>query len=183
MRAAANSPPLAAAFNLPVVASVFNAVAAGTPLGWAIAGAVGFLVKLFEPEPDINDHGAVMADRRDPFAWESFLMAQIGAANEVSLLSHMGHFWAQMGGGHGVYANRPQVGDWEKWTLIQNGDGTASLRTFNGNYLCAEEGGGRECQANRTAIGPWEKFYLVNMPDGKIALKTHDRGLFVSVQR
>ena len=183
VRAAANSPQLSSALNLGIVGAIFQQVAAGTPLGWAIAGGVGWLVQLFQPEPDPNQFGAVLADRRDPFAWESFILGQLGSGNQVSLLSHMGLFSAQMGGGYGVYANRPQVGEWETWTLITNGDGTVSLQTFNGHYLCAEEGGGRECQANRTAIGPWEKFFLVNLPDGRIALKTLDKGLFVSVQK
>lgn len=183
VRASTVSPALSAALNLPVVASVFQLVASGTPLGWAISGALGWLIQILQPEPDPNDHGAVMADRLDAFAWESFTIGTLGVGNQIGLQSHMGHFSAQMGGGYGVYANRPQIGDWETWTLIWNSDGTVSLQTFDGHYLCAEEGGGRECQANRTAIGNWEKFYLVSMPDGKFALKTHDKGLFVSVQK
>ena len=109
-------------------------------------------------------------------------MGSIGDGSKISLLAWQGFFSAQMGGGHGVYANRPQVGPWETWTLIDNHDGTISLQTNDGHFFCAEEGGGRECQADRTAIGNWEKFYLVNLSDGRVAFKTHDKGQFVSVQ-
>ena len=182
LMASAKVPALAAALDVPVAASIFSAVASGTPLGWAIAGAVGLVVNLLESAPDPNAHGAVMADRDQAAQWESFLLGQLGNGNKASLLSWHGIFSAQNGGGQGVYANRTQVGDWETWTLIDNNDGTVSFQTYDGHYLCAEEGGGRECQANRTAIGSWEKFYIVNLPDGKVALKTHDKGKFVSVQ-
>jgi hypothetical protein len=182
VRASAGVPALAAALGVPVVASIFSAVASGTPLGWAIAGGVGLVVNLFESAPDPNAHGSVMADRDQAQQWESFFMGQLGNDNKVSLLSWVGLFSAQNGGGQGVYANRLKVGDWETWTLIANSDGTVSFQTHDGHFLCAEQGGGQECQANRTSIGTWEKFYLVNLPDGKIALKTHDKGKFVSVQ-
>jgi hypothetical protein len=181
--ASARVPALAAALDVPVAASIFSAVESGTPLGWAIAGAVGLVVNLLESAPDPNAHGSVMADRDQAGEWESFLMAQLGSGNAVSLLSWQGLFSAQNGGGQGVYANRPKVGDWETWTLIDNQDGTISLRTHDGHFLCAEQGGGRECQANRTSIGTWEKFYLFNLPSGKVALQTHDRRKYVSVQR
>jgi hypothetical protein len=128
-----------------------------------------------------NEHGAVMADRDQAAEWESFNLLQLDGGH-VALLSWQGFFSAQMGGGAGVYANRPQVGEWETWTLIGNGDSTVSFQTSNGHFLCAEEGGGRECQADRTSIGDWEKFQLVNLPDGKVALRTRNAGKFVSVQ-
>lgn len=181
--ASGDVPALGAALNLPVVAGVLTAVESGTPLGWAIAGALGLAVDLLSSPPDPNAHGHIWANRDQPQEWESFVLAQIGAGNKVSLLSWQGLFSAQQGGGGDVYANRPQVGDWETWTLIDNNDGTVSFQTFNGNYLSAEQGGGEACYANRTTIGNWEKFYLVNLPDGKVALKTHDQGKFVSVQQ
>jgi hypothetical protein len=151
-------------------------------LGWAICAALGLGVRLLEPAPDINDHGGVHADRDQPQQWESFLLGQVGTGNQVALLSWHGFFSAQMGGGQGVYANRPAVGDRETWTLINSGDGTVSFRTINGHCLCAEQGGGRECQADRTTIGDWEKFVVVNLPGGKIALRTYSQGTYVSVQ-
>jgi hypothetical protein len=181
--ASSKVPQLAAALEIPVVASIFGAVASGTPVGAAIAAALGFFVDKAGPVPDINAHGSVLANRDQAKEWESFLMAQIGQGNQVGLLSWQGLFSAQGGGGAGVYANRPELKEWETWTLIDNNDGTVSFQTINGHFLCAEEGGGRECQANRTAIGNWEKFYIVNLPNGKIALKTHDKGKFVSVQK
>jgi hypothetical protein len=178
-------PELGAALNLPVVASVLAAVESGTPLGWALAAALGFAVNLLGSAPDPNEHGHIWANRDQAQQWESFLLAHIDDGNKVSLLSWQGLFSAQMGGGNDVYANRPQVGDWETWTLIDNGDGTVSFKSFNGNYLSAQEGGGdgMAVYVNRTAIGDWEKFYLVNMPDGKVALKTKLKGKFVSVQQ
>ena len=181
--ASGDVPALGATLNLPVVASVLTAVEYGTPLGWALAGALGLAVDIFSSPPDPNAHGHIWANRDQPAEWESFILAQVGEGNKVSLLSWQGLFSAQLGGGNDVYANRPQVGDWETWTLIDNNDGTVSFKTFNGNYLSAEQGGGVACYANRTTIGTWEKFYLVNLPDGKIALKTHDKGKFVSVQQ
>lgn len=171
--ASAKVPQLGAALNLPVVASVFAAVESGTPLGWAIAGALGFAIDLSAPAPDPNAHGHIWADRDQPGPWESFILAHLSDGNKVSLLSWQGLFSAQFGGGQDVYANRPQVGDWETWTLIDNNDGTVSFRSFNGHYLSAEQGGGAAVYVNRTAIGDWEKFVLVNLPDGKVALKTH----------
>ncbi len=166
-------PALGAALNLPVVGGVLTAVESGTPLGWALAGALGLAVDLLESPPNPNAHGHIWANRDQPGAWESFILAQLGEDNKVSLLSWQGLFSAQFGGGQDVYANRPQVGDWETWTLIDNNDGTVSFKTFNGNYLSAEQGGGAAVYANRTSIGDWEKFHLVNLPDGKVALKTH----------
>ena len=166
-------PALGSALNLPVVASVFTAVESGTPLGWALAAALGLAVDLAESAPDPNAHGHIWANRDEPGAWESFILAQLGDGNQVSLLSWQGLFSAQFGGGQDVYANRPQVGDWETWTLIDNNDGTVSFKSFNGNYLSAEQGGGAAVYANRTSIGDWEKFHLVNLSSGKVALKTH----------
>jgi len=178
-------PALGATLNLPVVASVLAAVESGTPLGWALASALGLAVDLLQSAPDPNEHGHIWANRDQPQEWESFILAQVGDGNKVSLLSWQGLFSAQMGGGNDVYANRPQVGDWETWTLIDNNDGTVSFKSFNGNYLSAQEGGGdgMAVYVNRTTIGNWEKFYLVNLTDGKVALKTHDKGKFVSVQQ
>ena len=166
-------PELGAALNLPVVAGVLGAVESGTPLGWALAGALGLVVDLTQSAPDPNAHGHIWANRDQPKAWERFILAQLGEDNEVALLSWQGLFSAQFGGGQDVYANRPQLGEWETWTLIDNSDGTVSFRTFNGNYLSAEQGGGEAVYANRTSIGDWEKFHLVNLPDGKVALQTH----------
>jgi hypothetical protein len=176
-------PALGATLGLPVVAGVLTAVEAGTPLGWALAGALGLAVNLLEAAPDPNAHGHIWANRDTAAQWESFILAQVGAGNKVSLLSWQGLFSAQSGGGNDVYANRPQVGDWETWTLIDNNDGTVSFKSFNGNYLSAQLGGGTGVYVNRTTIGTWEKFYMVNLPDGRIALKTHDLGKFVSVQQ
>jgi hypothetical protein len=182
VRASAQSPALAQALGIPVVASVFAEVAKGTPLGWALAAGLGLAVRLIDPPPDINDHGAVTADRDQAAQWESFRIGHHGDGR-VSILSWQGFFSAQMGGGHGVYANRPEIGDWETWRLIRNDDGSVSLQTFDGHYLCAEEGGGRECQANRTSIGDWEKFALVPLAGGQVALRSWTRGKFVSVQQ
>lgn len=181
--ASSRIPALAAVLDLPVAAGIFGAVAAGTPLGLAIATGLGLVVHGLQHPPDPDEHGAVHADRDRAQSWETFLLAQVGERNKVGLLSWQGLFSAIGGGGSGVYANRPAVKDWETWTLIENGDGTVSFQTANGHFLVAEGGGGRECQADRTAIGPWEKFVIVNLPDGKIALKTHDQGKFVSVQQ
>ena len=181
--ASGDVPALGATLGIPVVASVLTAVEAGNPLGWALAGALGFVVNLAESAPDPNQHGHIWANKDTPAQWESFYLAQLGSGNKVSLLSWQGLFSAQNGGGNDVYANRPQVGDWETWTLIDNNDGTVSFESFNGNYLSAQLGGGTALYVNRTTIGTWEKFYLVNLPDGKIALKTHDLGRFVSVMQ
>lgn len=177
-------PALGATLDLPVVASVLAAVESGTPLGWALAGALGLAVDLLGSAPDPNEHGHIWANRDQAQQWESFILAHIDDGNKVSLLSWQGLFSAQGGGGNDVYANRPQVGDWETWTLIDNNDGTISLKSFNGNYLSAQQGGGdgMAVYVNRTAIGDWEKFRLVNMPDGKVALMTKLHGKFVSVQ-
>lgn len=172
---------LANALNVPAAAAVVRQIAGGTPLGWALAGALGYAVDLLMPAPDINDHGAVMADRGAPLAWEKFWMVNLEAEHRVALLYWEGYLSAQMGGGHGVYANRPAIGPWERWTLHRNGDGTVSLETDNHHFLCAEEGGGRECQANRPSIGEWEKFWLEGH-DGQWALRTFKTGQFVSVQ-
>ncbi len=187
VNAAAKSPAFAAAYQLSGVAIVVNAIESGTPLGWALAAGVGLLSDLGlknlfgKPEPDINDHGAVMADRNTVGQWETFTMASKGAGT-VWLTGWLGLFSAQGGGGAGVYANRPSPPQaWETWTLIDNGDGTVSLKTINGHFLCAEEGGGRECQADRTQIGQWEKFVIVPLSDGQIALRAQN-GQFISVQ-
>jgi hypothetical protein len=183
IRAASLSPPLAQALEIPVVATIFAEVAKGTPLGWALAIGVGAIENIFEgAEPDINDHGAVHADRDQALEWESFLLGRIDD-DHVALLSWQGLFSAQMGGGHGVYANRVEVGEWETWRLIDHGDGTVSLQTFDGHWLCAEEGGGRECQVNRTEVGELEKFVLEELPGGKVALRTTALGKYLSVQQ
>lgn len=175
-------PALSAALKIGAVASIVAAVESGTPLGWAIAGTFGVVMDILKPEPDPNEHGAVVADRNQVGPWETFHLGQLGEGNKVALLSHMGCFSAQQGGGQGVYANRPWVKEWETWTLIDNNDGTVSFQTIGGHFLCAENGGDSVCQANRVSIGNWEKFILVNLPDGRVALKTHDKGKFVSVQ-
>jgi len=181
--ASGSVPALGATLGIPVVASVLTALESGTPLGWALAGALGLAADLLGSEPDPNQHGHIWANRDNAGPWESFIMAQVGTGNKISLLSWQGLFSAQMGGGNDVYANRPQVGDWETWTIIDNNDGTVSFKSFNGNYLSAQQGGGLALYANRTSIGDWEKFYIVNLPDGRVALKTHDKGRFVSVQQ
>lgn len=181
--ASGDVPALGATLGIPIVATVLTAVEAGNPLGWALAGALGFAVNLLDTAPDPNQHGHIWANKDTPAQWESFYLAQLGSGNKVSLLSWQGLFSAQNGGGNDVYANRPQVGDWETWTLVDNNDGTVSFESFNGNYLSAQLGGGTALYVNRTTIGTWEKFYVVNLPDGKIALKTHDLGKFVSVMQ
>jgi hypothetical protein len=178
--AAAKSPVLATTYQLGGVAAVVKAIQSGTPLGWALAGAVGLVIDLLTPAPDPNSRGAVHADRNAIGPWETFTLGT-GGNGSVSLLSWLGHFSADGAGGAGVYANRPEVLPWETWTLVDNGDGTVSFRTLNGHYLCAENGGGRECQANRGQIGAWEKFRIVMLPSGQIALQAHN-GQFVSVQ-
>src|SRR5580765_5923106 len=186
VNAAAKSPAFAAAYEMSGVAIVVNAVQSGTPIGWAVAAGAGLIVTglkdlIFgKPEPDINDHGAVMADRNTVGRWETFTMASTGAGT-VWLTGWLGLFSAQGGGGAGVYANRLSPQAWETWTLIDNGDGTVSFKTINGHFLCAEEGGGRECQADRTQIGPWEKFVIVPVSGDQIALRAQN-GQFVSVQ-
>ena len=179
--AAAKSPALATAFQVSGVAAVLSALQSGTPLGWALLIGIGLIPDFLKPQPDVNDHGAVMADRNRVAEWETFTMGSL-EGNTVSILSWLGFFSAQNAGGAGVYANRPVIKDWETWTLVNNHDGTVSFRTFNGHYLTAENGGGRECQANRTQIGDWEKFSVVPLPSGQIALQARN-GQFVSVQK
>jgi hypothetical protein len=148
-------PGLGAALDVPVVAAIFQAAAAGTPLGWAIAGAVGLVVDLLgSSTPDPNAHGAVVADRDQAQAWESFLMGSLGDTQHFSLLSWQGFFSAQQGGGGRIYANRPEIGEWETWTLVDNFDGTVSF-----------------------------KFHVDNLPNGKVCLRTLDHNKFVSVQQ
>lgn len=179
--ASAYSPQIAAALGIPVVAAVFNAVSSGTPVGWAIAAALGLLIPGVSSEPDPDDHGQVVASRTDVGDWESFTLANLGG-RQVALLSHVGLFSAQSGGGSGVNANRSQVGDWERWTVIGHGGNVVSLRTINGHHLTAEGGGGRECNANRTSIGDWERFRLVHLPTGKMALRTLRSGHYITVE-
>ena len=178
--AAARSPVLATTFQLGGVAAVIQTILSGTPLGWALAAAVGIIPDLLLPEPDPDEHGAVLADRAAVGVWETFSFCDRGDGT-ISMLSWLGHFSAQGGGGAGVYANRPQALEWETWTQVPNGDGTVSFRTYNGHYLCAEMGGGRECQADRTQIGAWEKFRLEPQPGNKWAIRASN-GQFVSVQ-
>lgn len=179
--AAAYSPAAANLLAIPTVAAVFSAVSAGSPIGWAIAFAVGSAIELLDDEPDPDDHGHVVADRATAGEWEAFIMAGLGD-DRVSLLSHVGLLSAKNGGGSAVYANRVVPGDWETWRLVTNADGTVSLQAIGGHYFVAEDGGGRECNADRVAIGDWEKFWLVNLPSGKVALRTLRTGTFVSVQ-
>jgi len=137
---------------------------------------------LFGGSSNPDDHGHVETNRDRADLWERFLLAQLGSGNQVSLLSWRGLFSAQDGGGAGVYANRPQLGDWEKCNLITNQDGSVSFQSINGHYLCAEMGGDSYCVADRTAIGSWERFIIENQSDGHVALKTHDKHKYVSVQ-
>jgi hypothetical protein len=185
LAACAKDPALASAWQIPVAAGIFGQVAAGTPLGWAIAVGVGvverFILGADEPNPD--QHGGVHADRDHVEAWESFWMNCLNSDTRVSILSWQGLFSARNGGGSSVFANRPQVKEWETWRLIRNGDGSVSFQTWDGHYLTARDGGGRECWADATSIGPFEKFELVNLPDCRVALKTQARGKFVSVQQ
>jgi hypothetical protein len=186
IKAVGASPALAQALQFGPLAAVSAALAAGSPLGLALAAAalgkaVEEVIGLVCGNPDPDDHGAVLADRTAVGPWETFLMADNGDGT-VSLLSHVGLFCAENGGGNGVYANRPQVGPWERWGLIRHGDGAVSLRSVNGHFLVAESGGGRECNANRTEIGGWERFWLVTLPNGRSALKTTSTGHYVSVQ-
>jgi hypothetical protein len=184
LKIAAQQPGLANTLGLATAGKIFELIGGGTPLGWAIVGALGLgIIELFLPEPDPDQHGGIHADRDAIGPWESFTMSFLEGENEVSLLSWQGFFSARDGGGGQVFANRPWVKEWERWTMIKNDDGTVSFKAFNGHFLVAEEGGGRECWANRTAIGPWEKFIMVPAPDGKIALKTLERQKFVSVQQ
>jgi hypothetical protein len=121
----------------------------------------------------------VHADRTAAGPWETFLISHEGST--VHLLSHVGLFSADNGGGGAVYANRPFAGDWERWALEEHLDGTVSFRSFNGHYLVAKDGGGSFCLADRTAVGPWEKFRREYLPKGKVALRTSG-GHYVSVQ-
>ena len=178
--AAAKSPVLATTFQLGGIASVIQTILSGTPLGWALAAAVGIIPDLLLPEPDPNEHGAVHANRDAVGAWEAFTFGDLGDGR-ISVLSWLGHLSAEGGGGAGVYANRPQVLEWETWTQLPNGDGTVSFRTHNGHFLCAEMGGGRECQADRRKIGEWEKFRVEPQPNGLWAIRASN-GQFVSVQ-
>jgi hypothetical protein len=174
------APALGQTLSMTGLAVLFNAVSAGTPLGWALSLAAGFAVQeIFGSEPDPNEHGHVLADRTVAGPWETFLMSREG--NNVMLLSHVGLFSADNGGGGAVYANRPFAGNWERWTIEEHPDGTASFRTFNGHYLVAVDGGGSFCLADRTAVGPWEKFRLEFVPEGKVALRASG-GHYVSVQ-
>jgi len=177
------SPALALALEFGPLAAVVTAVAAGTPLGVALAALVKPIEEILGlGNPDPDEHGAVLADRGAIGPWESFLMGDNGDGS-VSLLSHMGLFCADRAGGYGVHANRIQVGEWERWTLIRHGDGTVSLRSSNGHFFVAESGGGQVCNANRTAIGDWEKFWLDTLPGGRVALRTFSSNQYVSVQK
>jgi hypothetical protein len=183
--AVAKVPSLGAVYDLTGMGVVAHFLGSGTPLGWALYAAasagLGTVINHLLPEPKINDFGHVDANRNEAREWETFTIAS-HPNGSISLLSHMGYLCAEQGGGDGVFANRPAVGDWEHWQLINNRDGSFSLRTANGHYLTAEGGGGRECNANRTAIGPWEKFHLVPLETGRMALKASN-GQFVSVQK
>lgn len=183
--AVAASPVLATALQFAPLAAVASALAAGTPLRLALAAAA--LGRAVEEllglggTPDPNEHGQVLADRGAVGPWESFLMGDNGDGS-VSLLSHMGLFSADGGGGGGVYANRPKTGDWERWYVIRHGDHTVSLRTINGHFSTAERQGGAECNANRTEIGPWDKCWLEPLDGGRVALKSFRDPQYVSVQ-
>jgi hypothetical protein len=185
LAAMAQSPALAMGLQFAPLAGIANAVLyAGTPLGFALATAAGWIVNQIFDEPDPDKFGPVVADRNQVGEWESFTIGSCDG-NEVSILSHMGHFYAPGGGGKGVYANRVHVGPWERWALIRHGDGTVSFRTANQRFLVAESGGGQVCNANRTSIGPWEKFYLEPLPGTacKYAIKTFVTGQYVCVEK
>lgn len=175
---------LGSQLGVTVAATVAASVGTGTPLGWALAGAFGTVIKLLEPAPNQNDFGAIKADRTTVGPWETFILAAFPTGNYVAILSWEGLFSAQNGGGADVYANRPTVSTWETWTLIHNPNGTVSLQSTNGHYLTAtnEGGNGSYCMSDRTAISNWEQFYIVNQPGGHIAIKTHDQGTYLSVQ-
>ena len=179
-------PSLGAELGISAAASVFGQVAAGTPLGWALAATLvaGTIVNKLLPAPDPNAHGGVHADRTAVGECERFTLAQIGPGSQVSLLAWQGLFSAQGGGGGDVYANRPQVGPWETWNMVHNPDNTISLQSVNGHYLSAANGGGGGsfCRADKPLAGNWEKFFVQTLPGGHIALKTHDKGTFLSVQ-
>lgn len=185
IQAVGMSPALATALQFEPLATVAAAVAAGTPLGVALAAAAlgKAIEEIFSDNPDPDDHGAVHADRVAVGEWESFLMGENGDGS-VSLLSHMGLFCADRAGGWGVHANRPRVGEWERWTLISHGDETVSLRSSNGHFFVAESGGGPDqvCNADRTAIGDWERFWLEPLDGGRVALRTFSNNRYVSVQ-
>jgi hypothetical protein len=180
--AASKSPAFAGSMQLTALGTIFQFITSGHPLGIALAAGIGLAWQTLAGEPDPNEHGGIAADRTEALAWESFVMADLGNIGQVSLLSHMGLFSAANGGGAGVYANRPQLGDWERWTLIKNDDGSVSFRSIGGHYLVAESGGGSVLNANRTSIGEWEKFWIYFLPGGRIALKTYVTGHFVSVK-
>ena len=183
VEAAVSVPALRNTLGIPAAARVLELVRSGTPLGWAVAGGLGFIINLALAEPSADQHGGVHADRDQIQQWETFTIAEVGDG-EIALLSWQGFFSARDGGGAEVFANRPEVLPWERWRLIHNGDdGTISFRTVNGHFLVAEEGGGRECWANRTAIGPWEKFFIEFLPGGQIALRTLVQRKIVSVQQ
>jgi hypothetical protein len=177
-------PSVGSELGIQTVATVFAAVAANTPLGWALAGAAGAAINLLLPAPDPNEHGGIHADRTTVGPWESFILSEIPPGSLVTVLSWQGLFSAQNGGGGDVFANRPQRGPWETWALLDNHDGTVSLKSTNGPYLTATNGGGpgSYCVANAPTIGPNEKFHLENLPNGHIALKTAAKGTYLSVQ-
>ena len=177
-------PSVGSELGIQTVATVFAAVAANTPLGWALAGAAGAAINLLLPAPDPNEHGGIHADRTTVGPWESFILSEIPPGSLVTVLSWQGLFSAQNGGGGDVFANRPQRGPWETWALLDNHDGTVSLKSTNGPYLTATNGGGpgSYCVASAPTIGPNEKFHLENLPNGHIALKTAAKGTYLSVQ-
>ena len=185
LKAGSVVPAIAQGLGVQVAATVFAGIEAGTPLGWALEGAVaGTIIKLLEPAPDPNAHGGVHADRTAAGDWERFILAQLPPGNHIALLSWQGLFSAQNGGGGDVYANRPTVGPWETWTLIHNPDQTVSFQSTGGHFLSALNGGGNGsvCTVKATAIGSTERFFLQNLPGGHISIKTHDKGTFLSVQ-
>lgn len=125
--------------------------------------------------------GWVHADRTEAREWERFILTTTDDG-KVALLSHVGYFCAEQGGGGSNCANRDSVADLDKWTPINNGDGTYSFRSHNGLYLFAKQGGGNFIAADREEIGPWEKSRLECNDEGSVAIKTVSKGLYISVQ-
>ena len=185
LKAASVQAPFATGLGLTTAAAEYVKVASGIPLGWAIVAALGGLAKLLESAPDPNEHGGVHADRPAVQGdWEKFILSQVGPGNRVALLSWLGLFSAQGGGGGDVYANRVALDSWETWTLVDNHDGTLSFQASDAqHFLTATNGGGdgSYCLVNQKSINSSERFVIRPQNDGRVALQTAN-GRFLSVQ-
>ena len=183
VRASGIVPGLGAALDVPVAASVFQAVEAGTPLGWAIAGAVGLVVDLLGSAPDPNAHGAVVADRDQAQGWESFLMGSLGDTQHFSLLSWQGFFQpnraaatASMPIGRKSESGKPGLS-----STISTGPSVSRRSTASSSPRRAAVAGNAMPTARPSE--PGRNSISIICRAAKVALRTLDHNKFVSVQQ